>query len=270
MMTALLQWIDAEQLFAVLLEQEPVSVDSPLPVAGPPALSDQILLKKLVPPDLYREAIQAGWMGMHALSFALRHRVTQLQWLFHQSQESMDKGLQQCLLESWQRRYGPEQLPIFGFSPLGIHCSRRRRGLCRAFDAFSLWTCAQETAGIFCQAHEMEAFWTKAEGGTQQAMMFRYYASLENFSLYGEQDLERMLGAFWERYRVYSAEDLAQAMKYFGFRDGKELRDCGPSDLRRKFLQLSLIHHPDRGGDESVFVILQAHYHRLKRYLETG
>jgi len=270
MLAALLQWMDTEQLFAVLLEQDHGSEDDSLPMARPPAVPDPSLLKKLVPADLYREAMQSGWMGMHALSFALRHRVTQLQLLFHLPYENVELALRQCLLESWQRRHGSEFLPIFGFSPLGIHSSWRRQGLCRAFDAFSIASCTHEAAPIFCAAHAAEDLSAHASGGSQQALMFRYYADLKNFSLYGEADLERMMGAFWKRYRVYSSDDLAQAMEYFGLRDGSELRNHGPGELRRKFLQLSLIHHPDRGGEGKDFIILQTHYHRLKHYLEAG
>jgi hypothetical protein len=270
MLAALLQWMDTEQLFAVLLEQDHACAPEPLPMARPPAVPDPSLLKKLVPEDLYRQAMQSGWIGMHALSFALRHRVTQLQLIFHLPYENVDLALRQCLLESWQRRHGSELLPIFGFSPLGVHSSRHRQGLCRAFDAFSIASCTEDSAPIFCTAHAAEDLSGHPAGGSQQALMFRYYADLKNFSQYGEVDLDRMIGAFWQRYRVYSADDLAEAMEYFGLRDAGELRKYGPTELRRKFLQLSLIHHPDRGGEDQAFVILQTHYHRLKHYLEVG
>lgn len=270
MLTALLQWLDPEQVFALLREQEPANGDLTLPMARPPAIADHMLLKKLVPAELYRNAMQAGWMGMHALSFALRHRVTELQLLFHPAYKDVDDVLRQCLLESWQRLHGTTILPIFGFSPLGLHVSTRPIGICRAFDAYTLWSCKHPATEIFCEAHAAEAFWMPSSGESQQATMFRYYADLENFSIYGEEDLEQMMGAFWKRYRAYSAEDLAQALEYFGLRDAQELRDSGPSDLRRKFLQLSLIHHPDRGGEEKNFVLLQTHYQRLKMYLEAG
>lgn len=268
MLTELLQWMDPEQVFTVLGEQEPAVGAITLPMARPPAVPDQALLKKLVPHELYRNAMQNGWMGMHTLSFALRHRVTELQLLFHLSYAEVDQVLRQCLLESWQRIHGQGLLPIFGFSPLGIHVSTRPHGTCRAFDAFSLWTCAQPTEDIFCEAHASEAFWTPSASSSQQAIMFRYYADLKNFSLYGEEDLQQMLQAFWKRYRAYTAEDLAQALEYFGLRDADELRVSGPAHLRRKFLQLSLVHHPDRGGDEHSFVLLQTHYQRLKQYLD--
>ncbi|HYX34473.1 MAG TPA: J domain-containing protein [Oligoflexus sp.] len=270
MIAALLQWMDIEQLFAVLVDSHQGHENVDLPMARPPAIPDQILLKKFVPAELYREAMQAGWMGVHALSFALRHRATQLQQIFHLSYQDVEPDLRQCLLESWQRARGQDVLPLFGFSPLGIYASSRRVGLCRAFDALSLAFCGQATSEIFCEPHAAEAFWLSIAGETQQAIMFRYYADLKNFSLYGEADLETMLGTFWKRYRIHSTEDLAQAMDYFGVRDVQELRDAGAADLRRKFLQLSLVHHPDRGGDDQNFVILQTHYQRLKHYLEAG
>jgi hypothetical protein len=268
MLTALLQWMDPEQLFAILRDGQPAGEPADLPMARPPALPDSILLKQLLPRELYRDLMQQGWMGMHALSFVLRHRVTELQLLFHLPYPDADVGLRQCLLESWQRLHGTELLPIFGFSPLGIHISKRAAGTCRAFDAYSIWSCAQPARPIFCESHAGEAFWIPSETASQQAVMFRYYADLKNFSLYGEDDLQRMLGAFWKRLRAFTAEDLDEALHYFGWQDARQLRDSGSDDLRRKFLQLSLIHHPDRGGDAGNFVLLQTHYQRLKQYLE--
>jgi hypothetical protein len=268
MLTALLQWMDPEQLFAVLREQEAPNLEKAVPMARPPAIPDPILLKRLVPAELYRDAMQAGWMGMHALSFALRYRVTELQLIFHPTYDGVDKGLRQCLLESWQRLHGTTILPIFGFSPLGIHVTARPIGLCRAFDAISLWSCAQSTLDTFCETHAAEAFWIPSAAASQQAIMFRYYADLQNFTLYGEEDLKHMMGAFWKRYRAYTAEDLGLALEYFGLRDAQELRESGSAQLRQKFLQLSLIHHPDRGGEEKNFVLLQTHYQRLKIYLD--
>jgi hypothetical protein len=268
MLTALLQWMDPEQLFAILREEKPLLETAALPMARPPALPDQVLLKKLLPPELYRELMQQGWMGMHALSFVLRHRVTELQLLFHPRHEDGDAGRRQCLLESWQLLHGMDVLPIFGFSPLGIHISARALGTCRAFDAFSIWSCARPASETFCEDHAGEAFWMPSESASQQAIMFRYYADLKNFSLYGEEDLQRMLGAFWKRMRALTAEDLDEALHTFGLKDARQLQDSGPGELRRKFLQLSLVHHPDRGGDAGNFVLLQTHYQRLKQYLE--
>ncbi len=268
MLTELLKWMDMEQVFTVLGEQENTLDPMTLPMARPPAVSDQALLKKLIPAELYRDAMRGGWMGMHALSFALRHRITELQLVFHLAYQDVDPGLRQCLLESWELSHGQGMLPIFGFSPLGIHVSVRPRGICRAFDAFSIWTCAHSTDEIFCETHASEAFWIYSSAASQQAIMFHYYADLKNFSLYGEEDLQHMLSAFWKRYRAFAAEDLALALEYFGIRDADELRDSGPANLRRKFLQLSLIHHPDRGGKEDSFVLLQTYYHRLKQYLD--
>lgn len=268
MLTALLRWMDPDQLFAVLLDHKPAAPSEDLPLARPPAIPDQLLLKKLIPADLYRDAMQAGWMGMHALSFALRYRVTELQLLFHLNYLEVDSGLRQGLLESWQRMQGMDSLPIFGFSPLGIHVSARPLGICRAFDAISIWSCAAATDSIFCEAHAAEAFWIPAPPASQQAIMFRYYADLQNFSLYGEADLEQMMGAFWKRYEAYAAEDMGEALEYFGLQNAQDLRAFGAAALRRKFLQLSMIHHPDRGGADENFVRLQRYYQRLKLYLE--
>jgi hypothetical protein len=258
--------MDPDQLFAILLDLKPAPPATDLPLARPPAIPDQVLLKKLIPVELYRDAMQAGWVGMHALSFALRTRVTELQLLFHVSYPEGDYELRQGLLESWQRTQGQDTLPIFGFSPLGIHVSARPMGICRAFDAISI--CGEATPDNFCEAHAAEAFWIPTTTGSQQAIMFRYYADLQNFSLYGEADLEQMMGAFWKRYKAYAAEDMDEALEYFGLKDAHDLRAFGAAELRRKFLQLSMIHHPDRGGAAANFVHLQRHYQRLKLYLD--
>src|SRR6478735_8569362 len=115
MLTELLQWIDEAQVFACLLDYFPG--DAAGVAAGtqavqtrsrPPVITDQILLKRLVPPHLYREAMSSRWMGVHALSFALRHRVTKLQELFHQAEGP--------IADAWRSLHGSTDWPILGFS----------------------------------------------------------------------------------------------------------------------------------------------------------
>lgn len=267
MLNELLHWIETEALFACLLQQPMTGHETTgLMLQRPTAIQDQKLLRQLLPTELYEAAMRAGWMGMHALSFALRHRVTELQLVFHGSAPGVDATRQEILRTSWD---DPLSWPLFGFSPLGIHVSRRRRGLCRAYDAMNLLACEAETSDIFCPQHEVEDFW-KSDRGSQQSIMYRYFALLENFQLYDEDDLQNMVNDFWQRYPIQNEARLAEALRFFGAGSTGDLRIWGVEGLRKKFLQLSLAHHPDRGGEAAVFVLLQEHYQRLKLCLGEG
>ncbi len=287
MLEGILKVLDAEQLWNCLIEEllSPSLLASPESsirdlVQGqtprPPVMPDVVLLKKLVPPELYRQAMQGGWMGMHALSFALRHRVTQLQMIFHsaarQNSVAVDPGLRDHLKEMWRQMGFQAVWPVFGFSAIGVHAGLRADSCCRAYDAFAIAACAAETSELFCSAHASEAYWEIEKPTSNQAVMFAFYAQLNNFTLYEESDLDRMTKDFWssvQRFRTTAHGSLKEALQQFGWADEQELGRSDMTELRRRFLQLSLQHHPDRGGQDQAFILLQTHYRQLKSYLES-
>lgn len=294
MLAGILSVLDAEQLFVTLVhwffnQQNPESLVSTESPALPhtelwysPALADQTLLKKLIPDELYREAMHSGVMGIHALSFALRLRVTHLQLMFHAASLSpvefhfgaviIDQELKMQVMELWRDLYQSDSWPLFGFSAVGVHMGLRSKGTCRAFDAHSLMHCKKAGQPLFCELHQQEAFWVSTRLCSKQAIMFEYYASPENFRLYDEKELNRMSQDFWikmQRYRATQTLTLKPALQQFQLDNEGDLRHCGLPELRRRFLKLTLQYHPDRGGDPSSFILLQSHYRQLKSFLDS-
>ncbi len=293
MLSGILSVLETEQLFVTLVhwffsQQNSAALtpaESPLlphtELWYPPALADQTLLKQLIPSELYREAMQSGVTGIHALSFALRLRVTHLQLMFHAASlapvefgfgtVSLDQELKLHLIEMWQDLFQSESWPLFGFSAVGVHMGLRPKGICRAFDAHSLMHCNKAAQPLFCEHHQQEAFWVSTRLCSKQAIMFEYYALPENFRLYDEQELNRMSQDFWikmQRYRATQTLTLQAALQQFELENEGDLRHCGLPELRRRFLRLTLEHHPDRGGDPSSFIRLQSHYRQLKSFLD--
>jgi len=287
MLEGILKVLDAEQLWICLIEEllSPRLLMSPKPsimdlvqskTSTPPVVPDIVLLKKLVPAELYKQAMQSGWMGLHALSFALRHRVTQLQMIFHsaarQSSVTVDPVLRDHLKELWRQMGFQEVWPVFGFSAIGVHAGLRLDICCRAYDAFTIPECAVETTELFCTAHTWEAYWQIEKPTSNQAVMFAFYSQLNNFTLYEESDLDLMTKDFWssmQRFQPTPHGSLQEALQQFGWTDKQQLGRSDITELRRRFLQLSLQHHPDRGGQDQAFILLQTHYRQLKSYLES-
>jgi len=73
-----------------------------------------------------------------------------------------------------------------------------------------------------------------------------YYLDLENLSRTSREDVGELLRSFWQRYRVYGREEEALAVLGLGAK-------ATPVEVRRRYRELALRHHPDRGGDAEHF-----------------
>lgn len=91
----------------------------------------------------------------------------------------------------------------------------------------------------------------------------RYYLDMEHFHRTGAEEVERLLGTFWQRLR--GGDDHDAALQLFGLTASQAAQ---PGQLKRRFRQLVSQHHPDRGGETARLQavnqareILQRYYH---------
>jgi hypothetical protein len=288
----LLAVVRVDQLLYWLDELGP---GAPTPAGGPQpalvrrelkAISDADLLKRLVPSELHGRLWGAGHMGMHALSFALRARLSYLALLSHLAcLEEGEHELAKLNLDSddpeadllmvagfpWTHGLG---LPVIGFAAMGAFVIPVARGGCRAFDIYDLPGCGQPAEdGLFCAEHRGEAWWRKeAPSGLRQATMCSFYFNHENFEQFDEATLKKLVEDFLRRVRDYTAdpEEIDAALQRFGLAHRDELKRVGLPELRRRFLQAAHASHPDKGGEANAFVTFRHSYDVLKRWLASA
>lgn len=78
-----------------------------------------------------------------------------------------------------------------------------------------------------------------------------YYLNLDNLETTDEQEVNKLLSAFWRRLRKGDGRKTAL----------KELGLCDPVDddtIKQTWRQLVMQHHPDRGGDKAKLQLLNA------------
>ncbi len=73
-----------------------------------------------------------------------------------------------------------------------------------------------------------------------------YYLDLENLRRTTREDVREMLRWFWRRFRVHGRRE--EALAVLGLGPG-----ASPGQIRRRYRELALEHHPDRGGDADRF-----------------
>ncbi|WP_339672602.1 DNA-J related domain-containing protein [Dasania marina] len=87
-----------------------------------------------------------------------------------------------------------------------------------------------------------------------------YYGNFANFSDTGEQDVQRLLKGFWQRYR---AEDKQLA----AFQQLDLPADASWPEVKQRYRRLAKQHHPDHGGDHEQFIALRAAFEVLGQVL---
>jgi DnaJ-domain-containing protein 1 len=85
-----------------------------------------------------------------------------------------------------------------------------------------------------------------------------YYLDLGNLRNTDADDLERMLGRFWVRY--YANGRRAEALQVLGLEDPVDA-----ATVIRRYRQLAMRHHPDRGGDSGCFRAIREAMEILRR-----
>lgn len=269
----------------------------PATQAGFSTMSDVTFLKALLPDTLFRLMHERNEMGQFALTFALRHRLTYINTLFHlqalavqntatdfstldllfDSELSSDRLSLASMLAAkhWGVNGAKEEasyLPVIGFSPAGIHMVAKPIGHCRAFDRHDI-QCGQHTAGTFCEKHQEEVWWAhEGRVGSTQAQMYRFFAATKNFHDYDATKLAKLLSEFWAAYQVWKRDTsparIETALKLFSLEGDQELLRLGVGGLRERYLNIAMMVHPDHGGENEQFLHLKDSYQALRQRLE--
>lgn len=69
-----------------------------------------------------------------------------------------------------------------------------------------------------------------------------YYLDLDHLENTGREDIERMLGKFWSR--LYADEHRSDALRTLDLQEPVDY-----DTIRKRYRELVMRHHPDRGGD---------------------
>ncbi|PLY14720.1 MAG: molecular chaperone DnaJ [Sedimenticola sp.] len=85
-----------------------------------------------------------------------------------------------------------------------------------------------------------------------------YYTNLDNLHQTSADEVEDLLGQFWVRY--FANERRSQALEVLGLVD-----PVSPDEITRRYRQLAMQHHPDRGGEGEQFTQLQEAMSLLRR-----
>jgi DnaJ-domain-containing protein 1 len=88
--------------------------------------------------------------------------------------------------------------------------------------------------------------------------MADYYLDLQNLHETSAAELDEMLGAFWARFHARSRR--GEALAILGLEPTAEL-----TEAQRRFRELAMQHHPDRGGDDERFREIQEAIAILRR-----
>jgi len=102
--------------------------------------------------------------------------------------------------------------------------------------------------------------WTEA-GDTVLAgrdPMRDYYLDLAHLEDTGAEDVQRLLGDFWGRY--YANGRRGEALAVLGL-----AADADLDDAQRRYRELAMQHHPDRGGDPARFQAIREAIAVLRR-----
>jgi hypothetical protein len=78
-----------------------------------------------------------------------------------------------------------------------------------------------------------------------------YYLDLRQLQRVGEEEVARLLGGFWVRYRGDDRRE--QALRVLGLAD-----PVSGEEIKLQYRRLVMRHHPDRGGDKEMLQALNA------------
>ncbi|HDX8645456.1 DNA-J related domain-containing protein [Aeromonas dhakensis] len=96
-----------------------------------------------------------------------------------------------------------------------------------------------------------------ASAHTRSEALRSYYLDWQVFWQTDREEVEALLGSFWRA--CERDEHRAEALTLFALPTG-----AGPDAIRRRWRELALQHHPDRGGDADTFIRLRWAWEHLK------
>jgi DnaJ-domain-containing protein 1 len=86
---------------------------------------------------------------------------------------------------------------------------------------------------------------------TQADPLRRYYLDLTQLHATGAKEVEALLDAFWMR--MTRDDQRKEALQVLGLSD-----PVNDSTIRRRYRELVMVHHPDRGGETARLQLLNA------------
>ncbi|MBV1908907.1 MAG: DnaJ domain-containing protein [Kangiellaceae bacterium] len=94
---------------------------------------------------------------------------------------------------------------------------------------------------------------------TEQDQLSEFYLNLKNLEL-NEEEVNEMLNKFWQRYLALDQQ--SESIKTLGLENEADLN---LRKIKKRYTQLALKKHPDRGGHPSDFRKIKLAYQELKK-----
>lgn len=263
-------------------------------------ISDSDILRSILPKEVSEKMFGGGNLNLLAFIFALRHKILELNCLFHlsslkllrspyynETKEEFSSVFGERFLTTFQELeellhpsfWGQATLiPILGFSAVGCHFALRDITFCRAFDAYNLPYCNRITSGIFCDKHITEKFWSEPffNECSVQAKIAQFYLSTHNFKEIDEESLKKILDNFFHFFAgsfrsknpiTWSGEKIKNFLNFYSFSSLEELKIAGGGELRKRFLEMAKHFHPDMGGSQERFRQAREYYENLRELI---
>ena len=94
---------------------------------------------------------------------------------------------------------------------------------------------------------------------SEQDKVGEYYLDIENLDKTTAQEVNNMLESFWQKFTAFDQREIA--LKALELSDPVDFRT-----IKTNFKRLTMIHHPDRGGNKERFQEINAAMSVLTRY----
>ncbi len=119
-------------------------------------------------------------------------------------------------------------------------------------------------AGRYLQISALKIQWLNLSPGDSTALSPReenlrgYYCDWSNFTQASTQSVESLLDGFWRRF--LSQDEKQVALNILDLQEPLEF-----SDIKKRYRQLAMEHHPDRGGSDQQLAKINDAYDVLRR-----
>lgn len=186
-----------------------------------------------------------------------------------------------------QSEHACEELHL-SLSARGLEWRRTPAHQCAHFDPYEpAMSCphSPERQGGYCLHHSQSIWHCPADEPSppdEAAMtprlldrhhtMMAFYGDFRNLRAYSADELEDLVNNFWRKVlqsQRTSPAALARAACGLGYPSLANVREAGSGELRKRYRNLALAHHPDRGGESSAFQSLTDAFTLLNNYLHS-